>query len=251
MLLEAQRINKHFSGVTALDDVVLEVQERRVHSIIGPNGAGKSTLVNVLTGRITPDSGTVVFDGNKLNGRSPHEISQLGISRVFQSPEIFPDLSVEDNVLAGALAARDGSFRFNLLQHPHRLADATEAAQRALTEVNLDRLGHVRAENLSRGDKRRLELAVCLACRPRLLLLDEPTAGMSPSETHATVDLLHQIADRGVSMVVIEHDMEVVFSLSQHLTVLHQGRVIADGTPAEIRENEEVHEAYLGGVTLE
>jgi len=249
-LLVAHNLKKHFNGLVALDQVDLEVEAGRVHSVIGPNGAGKSTLLNVLTGRLQPDSGSIVFDGHKLDGLKPHEISQRGVARVFQSPEIFPELNVLDNVTIGALAARDGSFRLNLFRHPRHQADACQEAERALAAVGMEDQARKEAMHLSRGDKRRLELAVCLACRPRLLLLDEPTAGMSPSETHATAELLRDIAQRGLTMVIIEHDMNVVFALSQRITVLHQGRVIADGTPEAVRADEAVHEAYLGGITL-
>jgi len=249
-LLQAEGLGKHFAGVHALQGVNLGIAEGHVHSVIGPNGAGKSTLINVLTGRIVPDSGTVTFDGTRLNGMQPYAISQLGMSRVFQSPEIYPDLSVLENVAIGALAARDGSFRLNLLRHPRRQADVFEAAGNAISSVGLSGHEATEAQHLSRGDKRRLELAICLACKPRLLLLDEPTAGMSPSETHSTVELLKEISASGLTMLVVEHDMNVVFTLSDRITVLHQGRVIAQGPPEAIREDAGVREAYLGGATL-
>jgi branched-chain amino acid transport system ATP-binding protein len=249
-LLHAEGLGKHFAGVHALQGVNLSIAEGQVHSVIGPNGAGKSTLINVLTGRIAPDSGTVTFGGVPLQGMQPYAISQLGMSRVFQSPEIYPDLTVLENVAIGSLAARDGSFRLNLLRHPRRQAGVFEAASRTLASVGLAGHEGAEAQHLSRGDKRRLELAICLACKPRLLLLDEPTAGMSPSETHSTVALLQQISAAGLTMLVVEHDMNVVFTLSHRITVLHQGRVIAQGAPEEIREDPGVREAYLGGATL-
>ena len=249
-LLHAEGLGKHFAGVHALRDVNLSIAEGHVHSVIGPNGAGKSTLINVLTGRVAPDSGTVTFDGARLNGLQPYAISQRGISRVFQSPEIYPDLTVLENVAIGALAARDGSFRLNLMSHPRRQAGVFEAANRTLASVGLATHALALAQHLSRGDKRRLELAICLACKPRLLLLDEPTAGMSPAETHSTVALLKEISAAGLTMLVVEHDMNVVFTLSHRITVLHQGRVIAQDVPEAIREHPGVREAYLGGVTL-
>ena len=249
-LLVAEGVGKHFAGVRALQDVSLAIEPGEVHSVIGPNGAGKSTLINVLTGRVAPDSGTVTFNGARLDRLQPYAISELGISRVFQSPEIYPHLTVLENVAVGALAARDGSFRLNLLAHPDRQADVFAAAAETLASVGLaPRAGHP-AEHLSRGDKRRLELAICLACRPRLLLLDEPTAGMSPAEAHATVGLLKEISAKGLPMLVVEHDMKVVFTLSHRITVLHQGRVIAQGAPEAIRADPAVREAYLGGATL-
>jgi branched-chain amino acid transport system ATP-binding protein len=243
-------LGKHFAGVHALQGVDLGIAEGHVHSVIGPNGAGKSTLVNVLTGRIVPDAGNVTFAGVRLNGMQPYAISQLGIARVFQSPEIYPDLTVLENVAIGALAARDGSFRLNLLRHPRRQADVFDEASRTLGSVGLASHEDAQAQHLSRGDKRRLELAICLACKPRLLLLDEPTAGMSPTETHSTVTLLQQISAAGLTMLVVEHDMNVVFALSHRITVLHQGRVIAEGPPEQIRGDSGVREAYLGGATL-
>jgi branched-chain amino acid transport system ATP-binding protein len=249
-LLKAQALGKRFAGVHALREVDLTIAEGEVHSVIGPNGAGKSTLINVLTGRVAPDEGTVTFDGGRLDGLPPYAISQLGISRVFQSPEIYADLTVLENVAIGALAARDGSFRLNLLRHPRRQADVFEAASRTLASVGLANHAETLAQHLSRGDKRRLELAICLACKPRLLLLDEPTAGMSPAETHSTVALLKQISAAGLTMLVVEHDMNVVFTLSHRITVLHQGRVIAQDAPEVIREDPRVREAYLGGATL-
>ncbi|CAN5492358.1 ABC transporter ATP-binding protein [soil metagenome] len=249
-MLEVRGLNKHFSGLLATNDVDLTVHEGTAHSIIGPNGAGKSTLLNLLIGQLTPDSGTIVFAGTSLVGRRPHEINQLGVARVFQGPAVFPDMSLVDNVTIAALAARDGSFRFNLLQHPHNRSDAVAAAEESLMEVGLDGSADLCAAELSHGDKRRLELAICLAHQPRLLLLDEPTQGMSQTETKATVELLRSLLRKGMTKVVIEHDMKVVFSLSDEITVLHEGRVIATGEPDAVRDNEAVLEAYLGGVEL-
>ena len=247
-IFEAHGVTKRFAGLTALDDVHLEVEEGTIRSIIGPNGAGKSTLLNTLIGSIKPDSGSIVFQGRELTALEPYEINQIGIARVFQTPQLFPELSLLENVTIAALAARDGSFRMNFLEHPRRLAEPRDLAEEVLTEVGLQ--GHLSlpAMHLSRGDKRRLELALCLAHRPRLLLLDEPTAGMSHAETHATVELLRKISATGMTKIIIEHDMDVVFALSSQITVLHQGRVIADGAPEEIRDNPTVQDAYLGGV---
>ena len=245
-LLRVHALHKRFAGVKAIDDVALTVERGEVHSIIGPNGAGKSTLVNMLTGRLVPDAGEIHFDNARVDGLPAHEISQRGVARVFQSPEVYPELTLHENVALGAFAARDGSFRMNLLQHPKRQVDALDKARDALHAVGLGAHARTEARHLSRGDKRRLELAICLACEPRLLLLDEPTAGMSPSETRSTVELLQRIGEQGLTMVVIEHDMSVVFALSHRITVLQQGRVIASGEPQAIREDEAVYEAYLG-----
>ncbi len=246
-LLDARGLRKHRGGVQALDGVDLAVSSGEVLSVIGPNGAGKSTLVNVLTGQIAPDAGDIVFGERRVNGLPPHEISQLGMARVYQSPEIYPELTVAENAVLGALAARDGSFRANLFAPRRRQRDVVSAAHAAIDAVGLAGSANVEARELSRGDKRRAELAICLAARPRLLLLDEPTAGMSPTETRSTVDLLQSIAGDGLTMIVIEHDMDVVFALSHRIVVLQQGRVIACDTPEAIRGNAAVHDAYLGG----
>ena len=246
-LLEVAGVSKRFGGLAALQDVKLDVAVGSIHAIIGPNGAGKSTLLNVLTGRIAPDRGSVVFDGESVLGVSPHEINQRGIARVYQTPEIFPEMTLLENVAIAALAARDGSFRFNLFQHPRRLKGIADEAEAVLADVGLGRSAGMEARHLSRGDKRRLEMAICLAQKPRLLLLDEPTAGMSQHETQGTVELLKRISGNGMTKLIIEHDMHVVFSLSDRITVLHQGRVIADGTPEAIRADDAVQEAYLGG----
>lgn len=249
-LLEVSGVSKRFGGLAALQDVNLNIREGSIHAIIGPNGAGKSTLLNVLTGRIAPDTGTVVFNGESLLGLAPYKINQKGVARVFQTPEIFPEMTLMENIAISALSARDGSFKFNFLEHPRKLSAIRDEAREVLAEVGLDGHENQEARHLSRGDKRRLELAVCLALRPKLLLLDEPTAGMSQHDTQGTIDLLKKISAKGMTKIIIEHDMGVVFSLSQRISVLHQGRVIADGTPDEIRANDAVQEAYLGGAHI-
>lgn len=249
-LLEVRGLWKQFGGLIATNDVNLTVREGTAHSIIGPNGAGKSTLLNLLIGQLVPDRGTISFAGTSLVGRRPHDINQLGVARVFQTPAVFPDMTLVENVTIAALASRDGGFRLNLLQHPTKRADAVAAAEEALLEVGLDGAAALHAAELSHGDKRRLELAICLAHQPRLLLLDEPTQGMSQSETHETVELLRSLLKKGMTKVIIEHDMKVVFSVSDEITVLHQGTVIASGEPDAVRDDEAVLEAYLGGVEL-
>lgn len=247
-LLEINNLVKSFGGVAATNDVSLSVSENSVHSIIGPNGAGKSTLLNQMIGAIKPDSGSINFDGHSLIGKAPHEINQSGIARVFQSPEIFPQMTLLDNVTIAALAARDGSFAFNFLQHPSKRGEQVTTAEQSLEEVGLLDKAHLESKNLARGDKRRLELAICLAHKPRLLLLDEPTAGMSQQDSRRTTELLQQLASKGMTKIVIEHDMKVVFALADEITVLHQGTVISHGTPDEVRDDDTVQEAYLGGV---
>lgn len=249
-LLEVNQLSKRFGGLAAVSDVDLMVEQGEVHSVIGPNGAGKSTLLNMLTGNLVPDAGGIVFDGRRITGHRPYAINQLGMARVFQSPEIFPGLTLLENVTIAALAARDGSFRMNALQRPSASRKAIEEAEAALDQVELLEKRHQEAKHLARGDKRRLELALCLAHKPRLLLLDEPTAGMSQKETQSTIELLRRLARDGMTKLIIEHDMKVVFALSDRITVLHQGKVIASGLPEEIREDEVVHDAYLGGVEV-
>ena len=247
VLLHVADVHKHFGGLQALSDIDLQIEEGKTHAIIGPNGAGKSTLLNVIVGRLAPTSGTVVFDGSVLTGRKPHEINQLGVVRVFQTPEIFPDLTVLQNVMAPAFAKRDGAFRVNFMKPLESEAEIRGKAEETLEDVGLFERRLTHAGSLSRGDKRRMELAMCLVQQPRLLLLDEPTAGMSRHDTNTTIALLQKIKQRGMTKVIIEHDMHVVFSLADKISVLSGGRIIAEGLPDDVRGNAKVQEAYLGG----
>ena len=249
-ILSVKNVNKRFGGLKALDDVNLEVEAGTVHAIIGPNGAGKSTLLNCFVGRLEPDSGSVTFDGMSLLGIKPYEINQAGVSRVFQTPEIFGDLTLLENVMIPALTARDGAFTLNAWALVASQAAIRERAMEMLSDVGLADQADTVSGQLSRGDKRRLELAICLVQNPKLLLLDEPTAGMARADTNNAIDLMKRIAERGVTMVVIEHDMHVVFSLAEKITVLAQGAVIAEDVPEKIRGNPRVQEAYLGGAQL-
>ncbi|MEM8791547.1 MAG: ABC transporter ATP-binding protein [Pseudomonadota bacterium] len=249
-ILEVQNVNKRFGGLKALDDVNLSVQEGSVHAIIGPNGAGKSTLLNCFVGRLVPDTGTVMFDGKSLLGIKPHEINQLGVSRVFQTPEIFSELTLIENVMIPAFAKRDGAFTINAWSGLAGEKNLYAQAEEQLVSLGLGDQRDTMASQLSRGDKRRLELAMCLVQRPKLLLLDEPTAGMARADTNNTIELLKEISKTGITMVVIEHDMHVVFSLAERISVLAQGHVIAEDEPAMIKGNPKVQEAYLGGAHL-
>lgn len=247
-ILEVKNVNKSFSGLKALQNVNLSVEEGKIHAIIGPNGAGKSTLLNCFIGKLIPDSGTVTFDGQSLLGREPHEINQAGVSRVFQTPEIFSDLSVLDNVMIPCFAKRDGSFSIHAINRVEDEQGIREKAEQMLIDVNMIDKRDMIADSLSRGDKRRLEMAMCLAQDPKLLLLDEPTAGMARADTNNTIDLLAEIQEkRHITMAVIEHDMHVVFSLAQKISVLAQGTVIVEDLPEKIKGNPKVQEAYLGG----
>ena len=246
IVLDVSGVNKSFGGLRALTNVNLQVEEGKVHAIIGPNGAGKSTLLNVCIGRIKPDNGHVVFNGETLDRHQPHEINQLGVSRVFQTPEIFADLNLLENVMIPAFAKRDGAFTFNAMRAVSSEKELREEAEEILHDVGLyERRTHL-AGSLSRGDKRRLELGMCLIQKPKLLLLDEPTAGMARHDTNMTIELLKRIKARGMTKVIIEHDMHVVFSLADKISVLAQGTVIAEGLPEEVRGNPRVKEAYLG-----
>ena len=246
-ILEVKGVNKRFGGLQALGDVNLSVQENTVHAIIGPNGAGKSTLLNCFVGKLIPDTGSVMFDGQSVLGRTPYEINQMGISRVFQTPEIFGDLTVFENVMIPCFAKRDGSFRLHALESVGAEADIVEQAEGILDDVNMLEKRGMHAASLSRGDKRRLEMAMCLVQNPRLLLLDEPTAGMARADTNNTIDLLKEINQkRDITMAIIEHDMHVVFSLAERITVLAQGTPLVEDTPENIKGHPKVQEAYLG-----
>lgn len=250
IVLEIDNVNKTFGGLKALSEINLQIEEGKTHAIIGPNGAGKSTLLNVCIGRLVPDTGSVTFGGTNMVGLQPHEINHAGMVRVFQTPEIFPDLTLLENVMIPALAKRDGTYCFNAFKDMRDQKDIRDEAEHALEDVGLTKFKDEFAGAISRGDKRRLELSMGLIQRPKLLLLDEPTAGMARHDTNRTIDLLQKIKERGMTKVIIEHDMHVVFSLADHISVLAQGQIIASGPPEEIRGNPIVKEAYLGGEEL-
>ncbi len=246
-ILKVKDVSKRFGGLQALSDVNLSVEENSVHAIIGPNGAGKSTLLNCLVGKLIPDTGSVLFDNQSVLGREPYQINQMGISRVFQTPEIFGELTVMENMLIPIFAMRDGAFRMHAYETITNEKEVVEQAEAMLEEMNMADKRHMHSASLSRGDKRRLEIGMCLSQKPRLLLLDEPTAGMARADTNNTIDLLKQIKDeRDITIAIIEHDMHVVFSLAERITVLAQGSPLVEDTPENIRGNPKVREAYLG-----
>lgn len=251
LVLNIQGVNKTFGGLHALNDVNLEIEEGKVHAIIGPNGAGKSTLLNCCIGRLIPDTGSVTFDGQNIIGKEAHEINQMGMVRVFQTPEIFPDLSLLENVMIPAFAKRDGAYKFNMFKKAKEEQQIIDEAKKLLNELGIEGDNiYSHAGSMSRGDKRRLELVMCLIQHPKLLLLDEPTAGMARHDTNRTIDLLKKIKERGMTKIIIEHDMHVVFSVADTISVLANGAIIASGTPDEIKGNPVVQEAYLGGAHL-
>lgn len=250
-LLETENLVKEFGGLVATDDVNLSVEEDERVSIIGPNGAGKSTLINLITRRLDPTSGDIRFKGESIVNREPHEVVQMGVSKSFQTASIFSNLTVRENAEIAALAAEHGSFGFKFLEHRDSLTDVHQVASDTLDAVGLLNQADRTASELPYGDKRRLEIGIALAAEPDLLLMDEPTAGMSPEETEATVDLVEEVKrELGLTFVLIEHDMEIVFRVSDRIVVLNRGQIIAEGTPDEIRGDPEVQEAYLGGVDL-
>ena len=245
-VLKVDSVTKTFGGLRALDDLNLTIEEGTVHAIIGPNGAGKSTMLNVCIGQLKPDTGTVTFDGEVITGKQPFEINQAGVSRVFQTPAIFEDLSILQNVMIPAIAHRDGKFKLNPFQVLEKQDDIEGRAVEILERLALTDLMHNHAGSMSRGNKRRLELAMCLVQEPKLLLLDEPTAGMARHDTNRTIEILKKIKEGGMTKVIIEHDMHVVFSLAERITVLAQGTPLVEDTPDNIKGHPKVREAYLG-----
>lgn len=247
-LLETQNLVKQFGGVTATDEVDISIEEGEAVSLIGPNGAGKSTLIDLITRRLDPTSGDIRFRGDSIVDLEPHEVVQRGVSKSFQTASIFPELSVLDNARIAALGAEHGSFRFNFLSRLDGYAEVDRVARETLEDVGLWDQRERPSADLPYGDKRRLELGIALAAEPDLLLMDEPTAGMSPEETSATIELIKEIKQRReFSYLLVEHDMDIVFDISDRIVVLDRGNVIAEGTPSEIRQNERVQNAYLGG----
>jgi len=249
-LLQTHSLRKEFGGLVAVDDVDFVVPEGAIVSLIGPNGAGKTTFFNMLTGVYKPTAGAVVFAGEDMTGKPPHAFTQRGIGRTFQNIRLFQNMTALENVLVGMHTRLKGTLFEAILRTPrvkHEEVDARVRARELLEFSGLRRKDNEIGRNLSYGDQRRLEVARALATQPKLLLLDEPTAGMNPQETAEFTDFVARLrSERGLTVLLIEHDMRVVMGVSERVTVLDYGEKIAEGTPSEIQKNERVVEAYLG-----
>ena len=240
-ILRIEDLSIRFGGLSALNGINLEVRQEEIRAIIGPNGAGKSTFFNCLTGVLRPTSGRILFDGEDITGLSPDRISQKGIARSYQITNILPNASTLENV---RIAAQSRRHAWNMVKHHSDFRDINERAESVLESVGLLGKADELAANLSHGEQRNLEIGIALATEPRLLCLDEPTAGMSAAETHDTMALVRSIA-KNLTILIVEHDMQVVMALADRITVLHYGEVLAEGTPAEIQQNPRVLEVYL------
>jgi len=242
-ILETKGLYHDFSGLEVLFGVDLQVQGGERHAVIGPNGAGKTTLFNVITGTYRPSRGQVFFKGKEITGSRPYELTRLGLGRSFQITSTFNRLTTFQNIRLAILSKK--GIRFNFFRKVDKMRDITRETDEVLRRINLDRERDMPAGLLSYGKHRSLEISMALATDPDLIMLDEPTAGMSRDETHYAVELIRRLTE-GKTLVVIEHDMDVVFSLADRITVLHYGQILASGPPAEIKQNQAVKDAYLG-----
>jgi len=242
--LQCKGVSKHFQGVRAVSNVTFDVEKGALHTVIGPNGAGKTTLFNCITSEYEPTAGEVLFEGNRISGRRPHQLPAFGVSRSFQRTSIFPNLTVAENVWLSAFRQFAGS-RVEVVRAADSHPEVSETIARTLDEVGLARYAAQPATALAHGDQRLLDFAIALAPKPRLLLLDEPTAGLSRTDTQRVMHLIEGLKGR-YTIVLIEHKMDVVMRISDRITVMYFGEVLAEGTPDEVRANARVREAYLG-----
>jgi branched-chain amino acid transport system ATP-binding protein len=240
-ILRTEDLTVRFGGLTALNKVNFTVERDDIRAIIGPNGAGKSTFFNCLTGVLRPSSGHILFDGGEITGLPPDRVSHKGIARSYQITNILPNATTRENIRIAAQSRRHG---WSLLTHYRAYRSIIEKADAVLAAVGLSNKADELAANLSHGEQRHLEIGIALATEPRLLCLDEPTAGMSAAETHETMVLVRRIA-KDLTILIVEHDMQVVMELAQRITVLHYGEILAEGTPDEIQQNPRVREVYL------
>jgi branched-chain amino acid transport system permease protein len=247
IILKAEALSKRYGGIVANDGIDFTVRRGELRGIIGPNGAGKSTFFKMLTCEIAPTAGRIVFEDRDITGLDVTRVCQLGLTKSYQVNQLFARLSVRDNLTVAALAEKRGPFRLDLFRGISGVAGLQERVEQTLALVHLSDRADLPVAELAYGEKRRLEIGLALATAPSLLLLDEPLAGMSPRERLETVQLLKSIA-RGRTMIVVDHDMDAIFELAERITVLHEGRVLTEGAPEEIKRNSSVQEAYLGGV---
>jgi ABC-type branched-subunit amino acid transport system ATPase component len=250
VLLQLEEVDRAFGGVRAVDRASFTVAADEVHGLIGPNGAGKTTLLNLVSGLIRPTSGAIRLDGARLDRLPPHRIAARGVTRTYQNIRLFPALRVVENVIVGQhLVRRNASLMKRMLLRPEARAEESAARERAvalLRRVGLEERAEEKAANLSYGEQRRVEIARALASNPRVLLLDEPTAGMNPVEVAAVAELIREVARGGRSVLLVEHNVKLVMEVCQRITVLNFGKVIAEGTPAEVASHPAVVAAYLG-----
>ena len=251
-LLETKKVSLYFGGLPAVKDVSLEVDQGRIMGLIGPNGAGKTTFFNLISGFLKPHSGSILYKGKPISGLYPHQVARRGIVRTYQKTSIFPGVSVFTNIIIGTHLWTKAGIWDAVWKTSTSQAETSKAkskAEEVLEFMELVRYQHYPAKSLPYGEQRKLEIAIAIACDPQLLLLDEPAAGMNPEETVRLMDMVRKIRDRGITILLVEHDMKMVMGVCERIVVLNYGEKIAEGTPKEISENREVIKVYLGDET--